>query len=321
MDNMFQIVSRRVLLSFLAITTPAAVGAFSFSPSLLCRQRIKSRLCRRVKHNNSDETSTSSPGIRYRRADPDDKLPTSFYTLIPTSTADEIIMLAEDSKKNNLIAWAKIHSLGYAVIPDSTSAASTQVFEDDDNYNSKYYNTLQRREVASSVSDVIESDVNEQLWEEFDDDPTPIPNGLASLPWTSEYRAATKAAAKRRERRDKLMEREEQFAKRNRPRIWEMTLERVNDQEWEQCDSHIIESVLVQKVLEEQSKQQYNDYDEIYVLTPVSLVPLFVQEQFGFVEVRQELIPNMLSFKLMRKNMSAKLFRREESLCLKQRRK
>lgn len=320
MDNMLQIVSLTALLSFLAIKTPAAVGAFCSSPPLCRQKKTRNSICRKVKPSNIDETSTSSPGIRYRRADPDDKLPITSDSLIPTLAGDQIIMLAEDSKNNRLIAWATVQSLGYAVIPDSTSAASTQVFEDDDNYNSKSYNTLQRREVAPSVSDVIESDVNEQIWEEFEDDPTPIPNGLASLPWTSEYRTASNAAAKRRERREKLMEREEQIAKRNRPRIWEMSFERVNHQEGEQCDSSI-ESDLLQKVLEEQSKQQYNDNDEIYVLTQFSLVPLFVQEQFGFVEVRQELIPSMLSFKLMRKNMSAKLFRREESLCLKQRRK
>ena len=319
---MLQIVSLAVLLLSLTITTPAAVGAFSSLP-LLCRQRMTSSQCRRVNPSNTDETCTSSapsPSIRYRRADQDDKLPKTFDSLIPNSTADQIIMLAEDSKYNNrLIAWAKVQSLGYAVIPDSTAAAPTLVFEDDDNYNSEYYNTLKRREVASSVSDVIESDVNEQIWDEFEDDPTSIPNGLASLPWTSEYRAASTAAAKRRERRDKLMEREEQFAKRNRPRIWELTFERVNHQEEEQCDSSI-ESELLQKVLEEQSKQQYNDNDEIYVLAPFNLVPLFVQEQFGFVEVRRELIPSVLALKLMYRNMSATLFRREESLCLKQRR-
>ncbi len=320
MDNMLQIVSITVLLSFLAIINPAAVGAFSSSPPLCRQKKTTSSICRRVNPSNINETSPSSLGIRYRRADPNDKLPTTYDSLIPSSTGDQIILLAEDSKNNRLIAWAKIQSLGYAVIPDSISAGSTQVFEDDDNYNSKYYNSMQRREISSSVSGVIESDVNEQIWEEFEDDPTPIPNGLASLPWTSEYRAASKAAAKRRERRDKLMEREEQIAKRNRPRIWEMSFERVNDQEWKQSDSHVIESELLQKVLEEQSKQQYNDNDEIYVLTPFSMVPLFVQEQFGFVEVRQELIPSMLSFKLMRRNVSAKLFRREESLCLKQRR-
>jgi len=57
----------------------------------------------------------------------------------------------------------------------------------------------------------------------------------------------------------------------------------------------------------------------VYVLTPFSLVPLFVQEQFRFIEVKPEIIPGVLSFKLMYWNMSAKLLRREELVCLKRR--
>lgn len=310
-----------VLLSSYALRTPAVVEAFSSSPPLHHRRckRITSSLCRRVKPSNTDDSSTSSASwsnLRYRRADPDDKLPKTFDTLISDSASDQIIVLAEDSKKNKnrLIAWARIQSLGYAIIPDATTTASIPVFEDDDNYNNKYYNTLQRREVVSSVSDVIESDVNEQLWEEFEDDPTPIPTGLASLPWTNEYRAAYKAAANRRERREELMERGEETEKRNRPRIWELSLEVVNNQKLKQYES----DKLLQTLLEEQSKQKYSDNDEVYVLAPLSLVPLFVQKQYGFVEVRRELIPSMLSLKLIYRNMAAKLFRREESLCLKQ---
>ena len=307
-----------LLLSSYALKTPAAVEAFSSSPPLHRQcQGITGRLCRGVKPSNTSETSNSPASwsnIRYRRADSDENLPLN--SLIPASASDQIIVLAEDSKdKNRLIAWARIQSLGYAIIPDASTTASAPVFEDDDNYNNKYYNTLKQREVVSSVSKVIESDVNEQLWEEFEDDSTPIPTGLASLPWTSEYRAASKAAANRRERRDELMEREERFAKRNRPRIWELTLEFATDKELKQHES----DELLQTLLEEQSKQKYSDNDEVYVLAPLSLVPLFVQEQFGFVEVRRELIPSMLSLKLMYRNMSAKLFRREESyLCLKQ---
>ena len=302
------------LLTSCALKTLVVVASFSSSAPPIHGQckRTASSLCKRVKSSNTDETTTLSESlsnIRYRLADPDDKLPKTFDLLISASASDQIIVIAEDSKdKNRLLAWARIQSLGYAIIPDTTT---TELLEDDDNYNNKYYNTLQRREVVSSVSDVIESDVNEQLWEEFEDDPTPIPTGLASLPWTSEYRAASKAAASRRERRDELMEREEQNAKRNRPRIWELTLE---NQELETCES----DKLLQTLLEEYSKQKYSDNDEVYVLAPLSLVPLFVQEQFGFVEVRRELIPSALSLKLMYKNMSMKLFRREESLCLKQ---
>ena len=311
---MLKLVVLSVLLTSCAL---AVVEAFSSSAPPIHRQckRTTSSLCTKVKSSNTDETTTSSESlssIRYRLADTDDQLPKTFDSLISASaSSDQIIVLAEDSKdKNRLIAWARIQSLGYAIIPDTTT---TELLEDDDNYNNKYYNTLQRREVVSSVSDVIESDVNEQLWEEFEDDPTPIPTGLASLPWTSEYRAASKAAASRRERRDELMEREEQNAKRNRPRIWELTLF-ANNQELGKCET----DKLLQTLLEEYSKQKYSENDEVYVLAPLSLVFLFVQEQFGFVEVRRELIPSALSSKLMYKNMSMKLFRREESLCLKQ---
>jgi hypothetical protein len=318
---MLKLVVLSVLLTSCALRTLAVVEAFSSSAPPIQHRRCKrttSSLCKRVKSNNTDEPTTSSESlssIRYRLADPDDKLPKTFDSLISASASasDQIIVLAEDSKdKNRLIAWVRIQSLGYAIIPDTTT---TELLEDDDNYNNKYYNTLQRREVVSSVSDVIESDVNEQLWEEFEDDPTPIPTGLASLPWTSEYRAASKAAANRRERRDELMEREEQNAKRNRPRIWELTFEFANNnQELERCES----DKLLETLFEEYSKQKYSDNDEVYVLAPLSLVPLFVQEQFGFVEVRRELIPSALSSKLTFKNMSMKLFQREEILCLKQ---
>ena len=324
---MLQQISLALLLSSSYVTiTLAAVEAFSSPSSLPQRIITTSKLCENIKLSNTDESSSSSSTlsrVRYRRADPDDKLPKTLDSLISISATDQIIVLAEDSVKiinnNRIIAWAKIQSIGYAAIPDATTTASAQVFEDDDNYNNNYYNSLQRREVVLSSTGMIESDVNEQLWEEFEDDSTPIPTGLSSLPWTSEYRAASNAAAERRERRDKLMEREERFSKRNYPRIWEMSLERVSDQDWKQYQNDI-EMVLVQKVLDEQSKQQYDDNYEVYVLTPLSLVPLLVQEQFGFIEVRQELIPSVLSLKLMYRNMSAKLLRREEVICLKQRR-
>lgn len=247
---MLKILSLLLFSSQHVIITLAAVEAFSFPSSSPHHHRLRtSNLCSSAKSSNTDDEASSSSSssfpsrIRYRRAVPDDRLAKkTLVSLIPTSATDQIIILAEDSSKinNGIIAWATIQSLGYAAIPDATSTPSTLVFEDDDNYNDNYYNTWQRREVFSSATDMIESDINEQLWEEFEDDPTPIPNGLASLPWTSEYRAASKGAAKRRERRDEMMRREEQNAKRNRPRIWEMSLERVNDPEWKQYEKMIL---------------------------------------------------------------------------------
>ena len=260
--------------------------------------------------SETTSSTTSLSSVRYRRADMDHKL-RNFNSLVSGLADGQIIILAEDSKDNNrIIAWAKIQPIGYAAIPDDDALA----FEDDDNYNSNYYSKLQQREVVSSISDMIESDVNEQIWEEFEDDPTTIPNGLASLPWTKEYRAASEAAAKRRERREKMMDMEEQYARRNRPRVWELSLEKKSE-----TNEDLIQEELLRTVLEEQSRQQYNDNDEIYVLTPLSLVPLFVQEEYGFIEVQQELIPKRISLKLLRCNIAAKLLGREQSFCLKKR--
>lgn len=199
----------------------------------------------------------------------------------------------------------------------------------DDNYNTKYYNSLQQREVVKSATDMIESDINEKIWEEFDDDSTPIPTGLSSLPWSSEYRAASRSAVKRRERRELMMKQEEEYATRNRPKIWELTFvpfnERVIDniidnniddhQNNRQQYKNMIQLELLQQILQEQSKRQYNQNDELYAVVPLSLVPLLVQERFGFKEVRQ--VPNLIALKMSLKNAASKLLLGgEENICL-----
>jgi hypothetical protein len=253
--------------------------------------------------NNEDTTTTSR--VIYRRI---------------VTSEDDITIVAEDIQTYSF----QIISLGYAsIIP-----ASSSTFEDDDNYNTKYYNSLQQREVVKSATDMIESDINEQIWEEFEDDSTQIPTGLSSLPWTSEYRAASRSAVKRKERREMMMKQEEEYAKRNRPRIWELSFisfnERVINNIIDNMDDHQnnrqqykdeIQLELLQQILQEQSKRQYNKSDELYAIAPVSLVPLLVQERFGFVEVRQ--VPQLISMKMSLKNAASKLLLGgEENICL-----
>jgi len=76
-----------------------------------------------------------------------------------------------------------------------------------------------------------------------------------------------------------------------------------------------IQLELLQQILQEQSERRYNKNDELYAITPVSLVPLLVQERFGFVEVRQ--VPQLISMKMSLKNASSKLLLGgEENICL-----
>ncbi|KAL7538902.1 hypothetical protein ACHAXR_009540, partial [Thalassiosira sp. AJA248-18] len=110
------------------------------------------------------------------------------------------------------VGWAHIRSLGYAGV--SLSTADPSQFEDGDDFDNT---SLARRDVQSALS--IEEDVDEILWEEFEDDPIEFPNGLASLPWTKEYRAASEAATDRLLRRERLLELE----RANRPKLWELS--------------------------------------------------------------------------------------------------
>ena len=285
---------------------PALVDA-AFTTPLCCTSK-KYSLRILVNNSNNEDTRTTSRVI-YRRI---------------VTSEDDITIVAEDIQTNKRITSAQIISLGYAsIIP-----ASSSTFEDDDNYNTKYYNSLQQREVVKSATDMIESDINEQIWEEFEDDSTQIPTGLSSLPWTSEYRAASRSAVKRKERREMMMKQEEEYAKRNRPRIWELSFisfnERVINNIIDNIDDHQnnrqqykdeIQLELLQQILQEQSKRQYNKSDELYAITPVSLVPLLVQERFGFVEVRQ--VPKLISMKMSFKNAASRLLLGgEENICL-----
>ena len=288
---------------------PALVDAAFTLPVRCTSKRCNLKRVVNSSSSNSNNEDTTTSRVIYRRI---------------VTSEDDITIVAEDIQTSKRITSAQIISLGYAIIP-----ASSSTFEDDVNYNTKYYNSLQQREVVKSATDMIESDINEQIWEEFDDDSTPIPTGLSSLPWTNEYRAASRSAVKRRERREMMIKQEEEYAKRNRPRIWELSFipfnERVmnniidnniddHQNNWQQY-KNMIQIELLQQILQEQSKRQYNKNDELYAITPLSIVPLLVQERFGFVEVRQ--VPKLIAIKMSLKNTASKLLLGgEENICL-----
>lgn len=52
----------------------------------------------------------------------------------------------------------------------------------------------------------LQKDVDDQMWEEFIEDPDiVVPSGWASLPWAPEYRAMEAGIAKRKQRRERLV--------------------------------------------------------------------------------------------------------------------
>jgi hypothetical protein len=110
---------------------------------------------------------------------------------------------------NPLIGWAQIRPMGF--VGPSTAGAS-KTFEDGDNTSN--VSTMQSR-----LS--IEQEVDDIMLEEFEDNPTPIPTELASLPWTEEYRAASRAADQRVARRKEVLQMELEDA----PKLWELSSE------------------------------------------------------------------------------------------------
>ena len=62
-------------------------------------------------------------------------------------------------------------------------------------------------------------EVDEEIWDEFEAaDNAVVPSGLASLPWSAEYRALAAAARTRRERRAALLTRESDLT----PQLYEL---------------------------------------------------------------------------------------------------
>jgi ribosomal protein S18 acetylase RimI-like enzyme len=68
----------------------------------------------------------------------------------------------------------------------------------------------------------IESDIDDEIWQDFEDDPADFPNSAASLPWTKEYKEFSKASSKRREKRMQLMDRAEMQRIRGQNQLWEL---------------------------------------------------------------------------------------------------
>ena len=140
----------------------------------------------------------------------------------------------------------------------------------------------------------LEDDVDETMWEEFEDKAVEFPNGLASLPWTDEYRAAASAAEDRRSRRERLVVLE----RRKQPRLWELASVYV-------VPARRREGVggdLVREVLSQHRRRRRNGGD-VYVLTLSRTVDWY--RSFGFVEETN--VPRPMEFEVAAGSVISKL--------------
>ncbi|KAL9183143.1 hypothetical protein ACHAXT_004930 [Thalassiosira profunda] len=208
------------------------------------------------------------------------------------------LLVAEDTLTGQRVGWAQIRSLGYAGI----AATDPSRFDDDDAAGASSGGALSRREVQSTSS--IEDDVNERLWQEFEDGPVGFPNGLASLPWTAEYRAASKAADDRLRRRERMLERE--LA--SRPRLWEATV--YVKPEWR---GQGIGTALVSNMLERHATKQLPGRD-VYAFAREGSKTLPFYERLGFE--REAAVPNAMAMEMSVGGVLTKALG-EEPVCLR----
>lgn len=234
--------------------------------------------------------------IRLRSGFPDDDLAISITMARKLMNPNKGIshknnlIVAEHMPTGERVGWAHIRSLGYAGV----STYPSQFEDGDDDY-------ALRKDAQSTMK--IEDDVDEIMWQEFEDDPVDFPNGLASLPWTKEYRAASQAATDRLKRRERMMEVE--LA--NRPKLWELSSVYVL-KEWRHkgIGSAIVDQVLKQHVTK---KQRGND---IYALIPASSVHWY--EQFGFTVEDQ--VPNVMASKLNVGKALTRVMGKDDLVCI-----
>ncbi|CAJ1959688.1 unnamed protein product [Cylindrotheca closterium] len=168
------------------------------------------------------------------------------------------LIVAEDKATGKRVGWAQIRSMGYAGIETSSK------FVDDEDSSSNF-----RRKVQSL--DNIGQELDDEILDDFERDPVEFPNGLASLPWTKEYREASQAASDRQKRRE---ERRQAELKR-RPQLWELSSVYVIPE----YRKRGIGSELVQGVLQ-RNKYSLRPGKEVYALTLAKTVLWY--QRLGF---------------------------------------
>lgn len=231
--------------------------------------------------------------VRIRQGKASDELPIALTMAkelmnpLGISHKNNLLVACDVKNSRQLIGWAQIRSIGYI-----GASSNPSMFEDG----------ASTSPTISQSTFSIEQEVDDLMWEEFEDDPTPIPNGLASLPWTEEYRAASRAADKRVERRKELLQVELDDA----PKLWELSSVYVV-QEYRRRG---VGSELVRQVLTRQSTQNKSGRD-VYALTLAKNVKWY--EQFGF-EIEQK-VPGSMNFEVAAGNAITKLIG-EKLVCI-----
>jgi len=199
------------------------------------------------------------------------------------------LIIAEDITSKERVGIAQIKSLGYT--GEGIESSNDDKFEDN--------SSLKSIDIQTRLS--IEDDIDEEMWQEFEEDHVEFPNGFASLPWSKEYRNASRAADKRIKQRERKLEVELQ----SRPKIWQLSIVYVVPKYRRQG----IGSSLVNQVMRRQATSKQRGRN-VYALASAKTIQ-WMEKQFGFAVEDQ--IPTSLSMKINIGNA----IKRDDKVCLK----
>jgi len=210
-----------------------------------------------------------SVSLSIRRALPKDIFPVAIRSGKVLQPQHAII--AEDPEGNR-IGWAQLAPIGTALMDSSRYDSEPGSYD-------------------------LQQDVDDQMWDEFENDKTvQAPSGWESLPWSPEYQAFAKSSQDRIQRRARI----EKEAQKNQKLLFELSNLYVD----EQFRGKGIGSKLLSQLLENQ--------DNVYTVASDTSSAWLVRRGFRSTSA----IPRQLTSKMAVGSVSASLINAADPICL-----
>ena len=210
--------------------------------------------------NTVNSWNTQSPEITFRPGMKSDEIRISVTMaknlMNPLNIDSKRFLVAVDPMNDKkLYGWAQLRPIG-----------SNRV--DPDRFDS----------APGSGSIERDVDVDEEIWDDFENDPMEFPVGFASLPWTKEYREFSKGAERRRRKREELVRMVEEEEK-DKNQLWELASVYVLP-EWRRrgIGGELIRRIMQRHVLLGRNVQ------DVYLLTLDSTKDWYASFGFGLTD-------------------------------------
>ena len=244
--------------------------------------------------SSSSLLSSSPKKVRFRQGRPSDewtiRLTLAQEFMNPLGIQSHRFLVATDAQTDELMGWAQLKPLGTKQ-------------RDPNSYD------------APPGSYSVDQAIEEEIWDEFErDESIEIPNGLASLPWTNEYRDAAEAAKKRREAWEQRRLQAETESERGHNMLWELSSVYVRPM----YRSNGIGSALIRRLIQTHHEENQRPKEDIYLVTLDRTQSWY--ESIGFEYVVQEEIPKSLELEVLAGSIVTKVLG-ERLICMKGRKK